>query len=132
MTNPEGTTPAGSAPFERWVRRLRAWWQERARKRYWTPERQLEYLRIMILEDWRWLAHDKIADALTTRYKRACSASWYTLEHEPSSAFRRRVGLEPTNSLGRLNSPENVARLNRLAKGEPTYADGPFPERGWD
>ena len=72
------------------IKRFQAW----RKRRYWEA-RHLRFLRLMINEDWRWLAHSELADQLTTRYKRAASESWYELEHESSDAFRRRVGLTP-------------------------------------
>ena len=53
-------------------------WRER---RYWE-KRHLEYLRVLIQCDDRWLAHDPIADALTTRYLKALSSDWYKTSHE--------------------------------------------------
>ena len=49
----------------------------------------------MIRSDWRWLAHDPVARALTDRYVRALRDDWYTLPHEDSGAFRTRIGLDP-------------------------------------
>lgn len=72
------------------LERFRAW----RTRRYWQ-KRQFEHLRSLILDDWRWLAHDPVADALTTRYRRALSANWYKLEHENVSDFRKRLGLDP-------------------------------------
>ena len=123
---------AGASPVDRPVGRLRAWWRERARRRYWTAERQLEHLRQMVQGDHRWLAHDKTADALTTRYLAALGADWMRVVHTDIAHFRREIGLEPVTAFTAINNPENLARLNRWAMGEPTYADGPLPERGWD
>lgn len=109
--------------------RFKAW----RSRRYWTPERQLEHLRNLILEDWRWLAHDPVADALTTRYKRALSADWYRMVHEDSGNFRRRIGIEPDYAFKNFNSREHVQSVKeRMERGEPSYSDGPLPERGRD
>ena len=63
-------------------------------KRYWKKQ-QLEYLRITLLADHRWLANDKTADALTSRYLSILSEDWYKLEHEDVSKLRDRLGLNP-------------------------------------
>lgn len=111
---------------------LRGWWSAWRSRRYWTPERQLEHLRLMVQGDHRWLAHDKTADALTTRYLAALEPDWYTRYHADICHFRREIGLEPVTAFTAINSTENVARLNRIASGTPKYGDGPLPERGWD
>jgi hypothetical protein len=69
------------------IRRYKAW----RKRRYWAA-RHLQFLQNMISDDWRWLASDPTCDALTTRYKRAASSSWYELEHESPSVFRQRLG----------------------------------------
>ncbi len=73
------------------VARLRLWWQCRK----WTPERQLAHLRHLVHEDYRWLAHDKTAEALGERYLDALAPDWYLRPHEHTSDFRQRIGLEP-------------------------------------
>ena len=129
----EQSSPAVEGPLQRSVRRLRAWRQERARRRYWTPERQLENLRNMVQGDHRWLAHDKTADALTTRYLAALAPDWYSRVHIDPCHLRRELGLEPAHNQWRdFGGPEHLARLDRIARGEPKYSDGPLPERGWD
>ena len=130
--NDENTQLPEGGPLDGMVGRLRAWWQERACRRYWTAERQLEHLRLMVQGDHRWLANDKIADALTTRYLAALAPDWYTRYHTDICQFRREIGLEPVTAFTKINSPENLARLNRIARGEPKYIDGPLPETGWD
>jgi len=72
------------------IAKYRAW----RKRRYWQKQ-QMEHLRTLILSDWRWLANDATANALTTRYKNALSESWYTLEFEPSDLLRHRLGLDP-------------------------------------
>ena len=126
----EQSSQAGVGPLQRSVRRLRAWWRERARRRYWTAERQLEHFRQMVQGDHRWLAHDKTADALTTRYLAALGPDWMRVVHADPCHFRREIGLEPAyNQWRHLGSPEHLARI---ARGEPKYSDGPLPEHGWD
>ena len=56
---------------------------------------QVEHLRNLINGDHRWLAHDPIADALTTRYRAALAGNWRSVVHEHEGKFRARIGLEP-------------------------------------
>ena len=111
---------------------LRGWWRAYKHRREWTPERQLENLRNMVQADHRWLAHDKTADMLTCRYLAALAPNWMSVVHTDPCHFRRELGLEPVTAFTKINSPENLARLNRVALGEPQYKDGPLPETGWD
>ena len=110
------------------IQRFKEW----RRRSYWTPERQLENLRILVQGDHRWLAHDKTADALTTRYLDALAPDWYQRVHADPCHFRRAIGLEPRTAFSAINEPENLASLNRIATGQPRYSDGPLPETGWD
>lgn len=71
------------------IQRFKAW----RKRRYWQRQ-QLEHLAMMIRSDWRWLAHDPVARALTDRYVRALRDDWYTMPHEDSGAFRTRIGLD--------------------------------------
>jgi hypothetical protein len=100
---------------------LRGWWRAWGRRREWTPERQLEHLRQMVHDDHRWLAHDKTASALTTRYLAALAPDWMSRQHAWPDRFRREIGLCP-----------HEARRQRVDSGEVAYSDGPLPERGWD
>lgn len=124
--------PAGGAPLERGVRRLAEAWRGWRRRRYWTAERQLENLRNMVQGDHRWLAHDKVADALTTRYLAALAPDWMSRVHACPDHFRREIGLEPQHAFKVAEPAEVLARAQRLERGEPLYSDGPLPERGWD
>jgi len=92
------------------IQRYKSW----RKRRYWAA-RHMEFLRNMILEDWRWLAANPTCDALTTRYKRAASSSWYELEHESSSAFRQRLG---------EIAPRPDAPTSQINPGSATREDG--------
>lgn len=74
--------------------KLFEWYKAWRKRRYWKA-RHLEFLRAMIDDDYRWLAHEPLARKLADRYKRAASNNWYTLSHEPISDFRTRLGLDP-------------------------------------
>lgn len=111
---------------------LRGWWRAWKHSREWTPERQLEHLRQMVQADYRWLAHDKTADALTTRYLAALGHDWMRRVHARPDHFRREIGLEPQHAFRVAEPAEVLARAQRLERGEPIYSDGPLPERGCD
>jgi hypothetical protein len=111
---------------------VRGWWRAWRHRRYWTAERQLENLRNMVQGDHRWLAHDKVADALTTRYLAALAPDWMSRVHACPANFRREIGLEPQHAFKVAEPAEVLARAQRLERGEPIYVDGPLPERGWD
>lgn len=113
--------PAAVGQVECRVRRVAEAWRAWRRSRYWTAERQLEHLLLMVQADNRWLAHDKTADALTARYLAALAPDWMSRYHDDPDAFRRSIGLCP-----------HEARRKRRECGEVAYSDGPLPERGWD
>lgn len=72
------------------IQRYKAW----RKRRYWQAQ-QFEHLRMAIMTDWRWLAHDPVASELTERYRQMLREDWYTVPHEDTPQFRRRIGLEP-------------------------------------
>lgn len=72
-------------------------WRER---RYWA-KRHLDFIRTRVLEDWRWMACDPIAEALTDRYKKITSVNWYRLDHEPIDVLRHRLGMDPVTEAKR-------------------------------
>ena len=128
----EQSSRAVVGPLERTVRRVAGAWRAWRRRRYWTAELQLDNLRKMIYADHRWLAHDKVADALTTRYCAALADDWYKRVHIDAYQFRREIGLEPQHAFRVADPADVLARAARLERGEPIYSDGPLPERGWD
>ena len=86
----------------------------------------------MVQGDHRWLAHDKVADALTTRYLAALAPDWMSRVHACHDHFRREIGLEPEHAFKVAEPAEVLARAQRLERSEPIYIDGPLPERGLD
>ncbi len=121
MTEEPQGNAAVAGQLERGVRRVAEAWRAWRRRRYWTAERQLEHLLLMVQADHRWLAHDKGAAALTTRYLAALAPDWMSRYHANPDAFRRSIGLCP-----------HEARRERLGRGEAAYSDGTLPESGWD
>ena len=107
-------------------------WANYKRRRYWTAERQLENLRNMVQGDHQWLAHNKVADALTARYLAALEPDWMSRVHSCHANFRREIGLEPQHAFKVAEPSEVLARAQRMERGDPIYSDGPLPERGWD
>ena len=79
---------------------------------------QVEHLQRLLDGDHRWLAHDPIAGALTTRYLAALAANWRSVVHEDSGRFRARIGLEPdyTSTVGTSLGAQK-ARLEALHPG---------------
>lgn len=76
------------------IERFKAW----LKRRYWTPKRQLEHLRIMVQTDHRWLAHDRVANALTERYLAALAPDWYQRTHMDIWDFRESILPKPKHS----------------------------------
>ena len=95
---------------------LRGWWRAWQHRREWTPERQLEHLRQMVQGDHRWLAHDKTADALTTRYLAALGPDWMSRVHACPDHFRREIGLEPQRAFRVAEPAEVLAQSATPAK----------------
>ena len=86
----------------------------------------------MVQGDHRWLAHNEVADALTTRYLAALAPDWMSRVHACPDSFRREIGLEPQYAFKVAEPAEVLARAQRMGRGEPIYSDGPLPEHGWD
>ena len=63
--------------------KFRAWYK----KRYWE-NRHLEFLKVMLREDARWLSVDAFAREITERHEKAASDDWYRLDHESIHRFR--------------------------------------------
>jgi len=115
----------GPSAVEILVGRIAEAWRARQQRRYWTAERQLENLRQMVYSDHRWLAHDKVADALTTRYVAALAPDWHQREHTDACIFRREIGLEPQHCLSAFGGHEHMRRLERWVRGEAPYNKKP-------
>lgn len=97
-------------------------WKAWRLRRYWTLERQVEHLRNLINSDWQWLAGDPVADALTTRYRRALSWQWYRLEHEYSAALRRRLALEPREWRAMVYAPLDGTKVQLLIRHQTWWS----------
>lgn len=90
QVNSEPPEPEEKKKRESLIARLRAWRD----RRFWSKV-QLEYLRVLVSEDARWLAQDPTASALTQRYEAMLREDWYTLITQPISSLRRQLGLDP-------------------------------------
>jgi hypothetical protein len=77
--------------IERFKQRIREW----RRKRKWNAKLQLYYLRIAMLSDARWMAHNPIVSELTDRYLRMLADDWESQPQEEVSQLRDRIGLNP-------------------------------------
>lgn len=75
--------------------KLHARFKEWRRKRKWNAERQLYYLRLTVMQDNRWMAHNPIVLELTERYLVMLSDTWESQQIEPIERFRERIGLNP-------------------------------------
>lgn len=73
------------------IARFKMW----RRNRKWNAELQLYHLRIMMLSDARWMAHNPIVQELTERYLKMLSDDWEKQPQEDVSQFRTRIGLNP-------------------------------------
>ena len=73
----------------------KAAFKEWQRKRKWNAELQLHYLRVEIMSDARWLAHDNTARELTERYLKMLDDHWESQPREDIRDFRIRIGLDP-------------------------------------
>lgn len=94
MTNSFWKSVVDGMGFGALWRRLAEW----RRRRQWPPELQLEHLRQMIQEDHRWLAHDRVANALTSRYLAALEDDWHNRVHPRSSTIRQELNLYPDHT----------------------------------
>ena len=80
--------------------RLSLWWKSYKQKRSdarWTPEMQMNHLRLMLQQDARWMAHVKTIAAVTERYERALDPQWFRMVHLSSDKFREHLGLNPNS-----------------------------------
>ena len=74
---------------------VKAAFKEWQRKRKWNAQLQLRYLRIELMSDARWLAHDNTARELTERYLKMLDDHWESQPREDIRDFRLRIGLDP-------------------------------------
>jgi len=112
------------------IKAWKIWWKRRKARKYWTLERQFEHLHNMISADHRWLAHDKTADALTSRYLAALSPDWFKRDHVDASQFRREIGLEPKYNKDIVD--KEFQRGVLWLRGEAPYNTGPLSNIEWD
>lgn len=77
------------------LEKLKARFKEWRRKREWNAELQLYHLRVAVMQDNRWMAHNPIVSELTDRYLRMLSDTWESQPQESVEQFRERIGLCP-------------------------------------
>ena len=91
------------------LEKLKARFKEWRRKREWDAELQLYHLRVMVMQDNRWMAHNPIVSEVTDRYLRMLSDTWESQPQESVERFRERIGLCPhKRSNVQDNRPEAV------------------------
>lgn len=76
--------------MRKWIEQFKAWQQ----RRHWG-EQHMDFIRMRVSDDLRWLSVDPVGKEIMERYERIVSQDWYKFQHEPIDAFRRRIGLCP-------------------------------------
>ena len=61
----------------------------------WTDAALLEHARQIVLEDGRWMSHNPIAAALTSRYADLLSPEWYKTAYPHAGNLRAELGIQP-------------------------------------
>lgn len=100
-------------------RRILNWWQHRQEIRSWKSQ-HLDFIRLRVSEDLRWLAHDKVAREITERYENITAPNWYQLRHEDIAQFRNRIGLQPDYSRGSTTEKIAVDAAEKCSVGRVT------------
>lgn len=97
------------------------------KRRYWQ-RRHFEFVRNMIMDDWRWLAEFPVANELSERYRRALYDGWYRLDHEDIRELRDRLRArhaqkEQPHPIGSPESLKPEALMQALANNLPLRTD---------
>lgn len=69
-------------------------WKDKRRTKYWE-KRHLEWLKLKLREDARWLSVDPVGREIAERHEKMASEDWYKQSHEDISDFRRRIKMDP-------------------------------------
>ena len=77
------------------LKKLKGTWKEWRRKRKWSADLQLYLLRMQVMEDARWMAHDPKVSALCARYGDMLADDWEKRAVRPVNDFRREIGCDP-------------------------------------
>jgi hypothetical protein len=101
------------------LEKLKARFKEWRRKRLWNEKEQLYHLRVMVMADNRWMAHNPIVSELTDRYLRMLSDTWEIQPQESVERFRERIGLDPHK-----RSNAELRGATRLYRGASRLSDG--------
>lgn len=69
-------------------------YKEWRKRRYWA-NRHLEFIRVMIGQDARWLSAHPQGALLMARYEKMIREDWYTIPFQEISRFRQDIGWCP-------------------------------------
>lgn len=96
-------------------------YQEWRRKRRWNAKLQLEYLRLQVMEDQRWMAHDPKVSTLCQRYLDMLADDWERRSVRNVSDFRREIGCDPhvRAARERRNAFDELAERYRQTEYSP-------------
>lgn len=76
--------------YRSWIKKYKAW----SKKRYWA-KRHLDFLKVALREDARWLSVNKLTGEVANRHEDMVSDNWYELSFEDITQFRNRLGIDP-------------------------------------
>lgn len=79
----------------KFVERFRSW----RNRRYWEKQ-HMNFIRMMVQVDLRWLSVDPATRAVMERYEKVVSPDWYRQSHEDIGQFRKRIGVCPHENKG--------------------------------
>lgn len=73
----------------------KAWLKAYLYKRKWNDTRRVEFLRMLVSEDNRWMYHDETVRTLTNRYLELLGDDWAKISVLSSRDLRRDLRLDP-------------------------------------
>jgi hypothetical protein len=92
------------------LEKLKAAWKEWRRKRKWNAELQLYHLRVQVMQDARWMAHDPKVSAMCARYMDMLEDDWEKRPVRNVSDFRLALGLDPNQPPAPKSADEQAPR----------------------
>lgn len=99
------------------LEKLKAAWIEWRRKREWNAELQLYHLRIQVIQDHRWMAHDPKVSALCARYLDMLADDWEKRAVSDVRDFRREIGCDPWGNPHNANPNDALVPTHIWAVG---------------